>query len=190
MQFSNTYFLISALLFFVAAPLVVEVTGYFWHRFVEHSGIFGENIRFKHWIHHERDYPTTSLRPSKKYTSAKSYGWYILTVFLVVSTYLLLPLHYSMPMILGGLIYAKFVISAFHSSFHKKNFWMNRYNWYKELVRLHDIHHYKPVNYGINIFFLDKLFGTFSERMPQKAINTFPNVPRKAFVRKLHTETQ
>lgn len=177
--------LLLTLFFIILGPVVVEITGYFWHRFVEHAGIFGESIRFKHWMHHEHDYPTTSLRPSSKYSSARSFGWYLLTVFLVVATYLLLPLRYSLPMILSGLIYAKFVISAFHSSFHKKDFWMNRYKWYKKLVYLHDIHHYKPVNYGINLFFLDKLFGTYSEKMPSRVEDNFPSAPRAKFVVKL-----
>lgn len=183
----NTIFL--TVFFIILGPVVVEITGYFWHRFVEHGGIFGSTIQYKHYLHHERDYPTTKLRPRESYTSARSFGWYLLTIFLVTSTYLLLPLRYSLPMILSGLIYAKFVISTFHSSFHKKGYWLNRYSWYKKLVYLHDIHHYKPVNYGINLFVLDKLFGTYSDKMPKEIEDNFPTAPKELFKLKIQKKS-
>lgn len=178
------------MLFVLAGPLVVEVVGYFWHRFIEHKGVFGEGFRYKHWLHHEKDYPTKSLRPSNDYKSAKSWSWYVLAVILIAFLLVTIPLKYSVPMCISGAIYARFGVSAMHASFHKKNMWLSRFKWYKRLVRLHDIHHYKPVNYGINFFFMDKLFGTYSETMPAVKTNTFPKLDRKRFETKLNSSVR
>lgn len=43
--------------FFGGGHVVPEVVGYFWHRFGEHLGVFGDTVRFRHWVHHEVDYP-------------------------------------------------------------------------------------------------------------------------------------
>lgn len=177
--------LLVVIFFMIAGPMVVEIVGYFWHRFLEHEGKAGEFIRYRHWLHHEQDYPTTNLRPSKKYHKAGSWSWYVMALLLVVAAYILVPRPWSIIMIISGLIYAKFVTSAFHASFHKKNYWLNRYGWYKKLVKLHDIHHYKPVNFGINFFFMDKLFKTYSEKQPSATKIIFPDLPKEKFRAKL-----
>lgn len=174
MELSTPVITLQILCFAVAGPLVIEVAGYLWHRFVEHNGVFGETIRARHVVHHEKDYPVANLRPKRqKYRTAKSWSWYVLALILMLAAYLLFPLRYSLPMIAGGLIYAKFVVSYFHKSFHKHHIWLQRYAWHHKLVKLHDIHHYAPVNYGINFFFMDRLFGTYRETKPAKPVNTF-----------------
>jgi sterol desaturase/sphingolipid hydroxylase (fatty acid hydroxylase superfamily) len=159
--------------FLFIGPLFVEVGGYFWHRFAEHYGLLGETVRTRHIVHHQKDYPVQALRPKTAYRSANSWSWYVLAVILIAAAYAIFPLRYSLPMIVGGLLYATFVVSNFHKSFHLHETWLQRFSWYERLVRLHDIHHYAPVNYGINLFFMDRLFGTYSTNMPSKAVSTF-----------------
>ncbi len=148
---------------------MVEVTGYFWHRWAEHNGVLGNLIQSYHIKHHEHDYPVKNLRPAtKKYQSARSWSWYLLTVFLVVSTYFLVPRPYNFIMIVSGLVYAKLVISYLHSRFHVTNHFLVHSKTFKDIRRLHDIHHWGPYNYGILFFFMDRLFGTYRGSFPAK----------------------
>lgn len=160
------FYLLILLCFLLIGPLVIEVAGYLWHRFVEHEGKAGKQVRLKHIQHHEADYPATNLRPNtKKYQSAHSWSWYVLTVILIVLALIIIPRPYSFFAIAGGLIYAKFVVSYFHKAFHLPHSWLQNYAWFRKLTRLHDIHHYRVANYGIVFFFMDRLFGTYKTRI-------------------------
>jgi sterol desaturase/sphingolipid hydroxylase (fatty acid hydroxylase superfamily) len=159
----------------LAGPVVVEVTGYFWHRWAEHNAVFGKHIQSYHIRHHEHDYPVEKLRPAgqNKYRSARSWGWYVLTVFLVLSTFLLVPRPYNFVMILSGLVYAKLVISYMHTRFHVRQHWLVRTKFFQRIQKLHDIHHYGPYNYGILFYFMDRIFGTYRSTFPKAKQNNF-----------------
>ena len=63
------------------------------------------------------------------------------------------------------------VISYIHDSYHIKNHWLNKYNWYKNHKKYHHIHHLDDKNYGITNYFYDHLFNTFSDKIvPKKTI--------------------
>lgn len=163
--------------FVLVGPLVIEVAGYFWHRFVEHEGVAGSTIQQQHIQHHQEDYPTNNLRPnSKRYKHAKSWSWYVLTVILIGLALLIIPWPYSFATILGGLIYAKFVVSYFHRAFHLPHHWLHKYNWFRNLTKLHDIHHYQVANYGIVFFFMDRLFGTYKTSVSKKPNTVFAHL--------------
>lgn len=176
---SPTYVLLFALLLLIPGPLYVEIIGYLWHRFAEHEGDLGEAIRFRHWIHHEEDYPAESLRPSDRpqYKSAQSWSWYLLALVGAVIIVLVIPLKYAFPIILGALLYAKFILSYMHASFHVPKHWLAKYGWYQKTVHRHDIHHLKPANYGVLFYFIDRLMGTLSDEMPATKLELFPNIP-------------
>jgi sterol desaturase/sphingolipid hydroxylase (fatty acid hydroxylase superfamily) len=166
------------LLWFVAAfgagLLVVEVAGYFWHRWVEHNAVFGHNIQSFHIRHHEHNYPVEKLRPAEqKYKSARSWGWYALTAFLVVGTLVLVPRPYNFVMVLTGLVYAKFVINYMHTRFHVRQHWLARTRYFQHIQKLHDIHHFGPYNYGVLFYFMDRIFGTYNEHMPKHKVANF-----------------
>lgn len=163
----------------LGGPVVVEVVGYFWHRFAEHEGWLGDTIRYRHWVHHEQDYPTTNLRPAEaeKYQSAGSWSWYVVGSVTIGTLFLTLSLWQAVPLTIGGAAYALAVMNAFHTSFHIKDHWLNRFKWFPRLVLLHDIHHYGPCNYGIAFFIMDWLFGTLCETMPDKPQHNFPRLP-------------
>jgi sterol desaturase/sphingolipid hydroxylase (fatty acid hydroxylase superfamily) len=168
------YILLMIVCFALVGPLVIEVAGYLWHRYVEHEGKAGKTVQIKHVQHHQKDYPTSNLRPNaKKYRSAHSWSWYVLTVILIVLALIIIPRPYSYAAILGGLIYAKFVVSYCHKAFHLPHHWLQKYAWFRQLTRLHDIHHYEVANYGIVFFFMDKLFGTYKTKLTKPKSNTF-----------------
>ena len=157
----------------VLGVLVIEIGGYFWHRWVEHEGLFGKAMVASHVRHHEKDYPTDKLRPNSRYKSAKSWSWYVMGVGAAAIIFVLVPRPYSLIAITTSVVYAKFVTSYLHKAFHVPTHWLQRFGWFKRLTYLHDIHHYKPVNFGITSFFMDRIFGTFSATMPAKAVSTF-----------------
>lgn len=161
----------------MAAPLVIEVAGYFWHRFVEHHGAFGPVFLFRHWQHHEVEYPIDQLR-SPHYRDANSWTWYVLLTGIFSAQFALLPWPLALAMSLSGFIYGWCVIGVVHSAFHVDGHWLNRFAWFRRLVRLHDIHHWTPANYGILFFGMDRLFGTLREDFPAAKEPIFPAAAR------------
>jgi len=165
-------------MFFVGGLVLVEVVGYIWHRTAEHLGLVGDGIRYRHWVHHELDYPTDNLRPKNvvKYKSAGSWSWYVLALSVIGLAFILLPIRDAVPLTIGGALYAYFVVNYFHEAFHVDNHWLNRFEWFKRLVKLHDIHHWAACNYGIVFFGMDRLLGTLREETPTQKEEIFPGL--------------
>ncbi len=173
------------LLFFIAGPLLVEFVGYFWHRWVEHREVLGKSISFRHYRHHEVQYPVHKLRTNGPYDSADSWTWYVVGGLSTAGSISLLPIAYAIPFIAGAWIYAHFIVGNMHSAFHLNGgthlLW--KYKWFQKLVKLHDIHHYDNCNYGICFFMMDKIFGTYRENFPVNAdgmrikLNVFKSYP-------------
>ena len=163
------------LIFGVGSILLVEIVGYFWHRFAEHNGFFGNLIRYKHWVHHEVDYPVGDLRPihREKYKDSGSWSWYALAGIVLVVDLLVLPWRDAIPLAIGSAIYGQLVVNYFHSVFHLKRHFLHRFAWFRHLIKLHDIHHWTPGNYGIVFFFMDRIFGTLKEEFPRTQEDVF-----------------
>ena len=90
--------------------------------------------------------------------------------------FLLLPPRVAGALSLGGAVYAWFVVNSLHRSFHIEGHWLNRFGWFKRLVRLHDIHHWAVGNYGILFFGMDRLFHTLRVEFPSHKEDLFPNL--------------
>jgi len=157
-----------ALLFFVAGPFLVEFVGYFWHRWVEHREVLGKSISFRHYRHHEVQYPVNKLRTDGPYDSADSWTWYVVGGVSTVGAFLFMPVPYALSFTLGAWIYAHYIVANMHSAFHLNGgtHFLWNYKWFHKLVKLHDIHHYGNCNYGICFFMMDKIFGTYREEFP------------------------
>jgi len=170
----STSHLISSLL---VGMTLVESISYGWHRFAEHIGIFGKMVSYRHYIHHEKNYPVKNLRPQgiTKYQTVHPWSWYIPTAITCGLVFFLLPLVYAVPIFIGGLIHGAFIVKL-HETFHIENHWLTRFNWYRRLVSLHDIHHFGPWNYGIAFFWLDRFFGTLKEKPPYEREINFPSI--------------
>lgn len=155
---------------------LVEAIGYFWHRFAEHLGWLGDAIRYRHWVHHEVDYPIDRLRPvAAKYRSAGSWTWFVLGGFAAFLIFSLLPFAVALPISLGALVYSWGVISYLHSSFHVEGHWLERFAWFRQIRQLHDIHHWQPCNYGILFFWMDRACGTLRRDFPPERQSIFPH---------------
>ena len=157
-----------AILFFVAGPLLVEFVGYFWHRWVEHHEVLGKTVSFRHYKHHEVQYPVNKLRTTGPYESADSWTWYVVGITAGILSVILMPILYAIPFVLGAWIYAHCIVANMHSAFHLSGgcHFLWKYKWFQILVKLHDIHHYDNCNYGICFFMMDKIFGTYRETFP------------------------
>ena len=154
------------LISFLVGPLVVEVVGYAWHRYVEHKCTLGKVLAIRHYKHHEVFYPREKLRSHDAYVDAKSWTWY--TVGIVTSLILLLtlPLSNALCVLLGAWAYAWGLTLHMHSAFHVRKHCLWRFRWFRRIARLHDIHHHDNCNYGICLFFMDRIFGTYKEEFP------------------------
>ena len=167
----------------LAGPLLVEFVGYFWHRWVEHREVLGKNISFRHYKHHEVQYPVNRLRTDGPYDSADSWTWYVVGIASTIVSFSIMPWTYAIAFTSGAWVYAHYIVAPMHSAFHIKGHWLWRYKWFRKLVTLHDIHHFDNANYGICFFMMDKIFGTYRETFPEDAdgnrvkLNVFMTYP-------------
>ena len=155
-----------AALFLLAGPLLVEFVGYFWHRWVEHREVLGKKVSFRHYKHHELQYPVNSLRTDGPYESADSWTWYVVGAASTIISFIIMPPFYAGAFTLGAWVYAHYIVARMHSAFHIKGHFLWKFKWFRKLVTLHDIHHFDNVNYGICFFFMDRIFGTYRNTFP------------------------
>ena len=156
------------ILSFCCGVILVEFVGYFWHRWVEHKEVLGKSISFRHYKHHEVQYPVNKLRTNGPYESADSWTWYTVGILTTILAFVLLPVWYALTFVGTAWIYAHYIVANLHSAFHLSGgvHFLWKYKWFQKLVKLHDIHHYDNCNYGICFFYMDKLFGTYREDFP------------------------
>ena len=156
------------ILSFCCGVILVEFVGYFWHRWVEHKEVLGKSISFRHYKHHEVQYPVSNLRTNGPYESADSWTWYLVGILTTICAFIILPIWYALAFVSTAWIYAHYIVASLHSAFHLSGgtHFLWRYKWFQKLVKLHDIHHYDNCNYGICFFFMDRLFGTYREDFP------------------------
>ncbi|MGZ3708754.1 MAG: sterol desaturase family protein [Bdellovibrionota bacterium] len=157
--------------------LAVEFGGYAFHRYVKHAGVFGDDTRRSHWLHHEVEYPIEKLRAGKDHvTTPISVSWWFLGAFFSGIVFLPIPLAFSAAFVIGGWAYGLIFITWFHAAFHDETHWLHKKRWFQRLRYLHDLHHWKQCNYGIVFFFMDRTFGTYSDRMPKVKEDNFPGL--------------
>lgn len=157
------------LFLFVLTFFVTTLFGYIMH-WMLHQKWFGM-FNKSHMIHHMKLYPIIDFF-SVKYRRA---GRDSTVLFFLVAgcPLVILPI---VLYLLGkiGLIAAILVAveaitigllnNWFHDSFHITDHWLNKFNWFKNLIKLHQEHHIDMrVNYGIFTFTFDKFFGTFKK---------------------------
>lgn len=176
-----------ATLTIILGILYTEIVGYIVHRLL-HSERFPALSR-SHMIHHLQQYGPKMAMRSDEYkrstsnrTSVGGIGleWLIpiATIFLPTITLMVLfeiswayqILFYSI-----GIGWGIFGFNYMHDAMHLRKFWMLRIpflsRWFKNIRRLHDVHHTKlndagkmNTNFGIVFFFLDRVFNTFANK--------------------------
>ena len=133
---------------------LVELTGYLWHRFVNHLGYLGDTIRITHHCHHEIVYPHDDMDSNEYKTSHDTWPW---LVPLVLFGYVPLIILYKMNKLSRCLVIISLlqislhiiIIGYIHNSYHINDHWLNKYDWYTNNKKLHHIHHLDNKNYGI-----------------------------------------
>ena len=171
----------------LAGVLYTELVGHLIHRLLHSEKV--PWLSRSHMIHHLEHYgPKMSMRSNgyKKSTedrlSLGSIGmeWIIPIGIALSSTVGLLTLlgvsGWAQLVFLGaGIVWGVIGFSYMHDVLHLKENWLlrNKYlsRWFKEVRRLHDIHHTKldddgkmNVNFGITFFGIDRLLGTFAKK--------------------------
>ena len=160
----------------IFSAIYTEFIGYLSHRYIVHEGVIGDKIRVTHYCHHEIKYPYYDFESEKYRISNDNLPWvltiifsaYIPTVLLYLSNFIDI---YMMFYLLIYFTLHLLFISYIHDSYHYKDHWLNKYEWYKYNKHCHYIHHLDDMNYGITNYVFDKIFGTFSDKIVDKKDN-------------------
>jgi sterol desaturase/sphingolipid hydroxylase (fatty acid hydroxylase superfamily) len=160
----------------IFAGIYVEFIGYIVHRFFIHDGIFSDKMRATHYCHHEIRYPYYDFESEKYRLAHDSIPWVLTIIFsgYIPSILVYLFNYIDISMMIYLLIYFTlhlFFISYIHDSYHIKDHWLNKYEWFKYNKHCHYIHHLDDMNYGITNYVFDKMFGTFSGKIVDKKDN-------------------
>ena len=158
------------------ACIYTEFIGYLSHRYIVHQGVIGDKIRISHYCHHEIKYPYHDFESEKYRIANDSLPWILTIKFAALMPTILLYLFeilyiYRMIYLLTYFTFHLFFISYIHDSYHIKNHWLNKYEWYRYNKKCHYIHHLDDMNYGITNYVFDKIFGTFSDKIVDKKNN-------------------
>lgn len=167
--------------YMVVSILIVESSGYVWHRGVSHGGRFGNWLRFPHWVHHMIKYPTGKTRGGEDYEEAGDWTFYLLYFLCCFTVGMLVPFglldwkNYPI-MFVTASIWGYIGQSYFHTVYHISDHWLHRFQWFQRLITCHDIHHLGHWNYGITFFWFDRIAGTFKAELPTDESELFPNM--------------
>ena len=160
----------------VGFVVYVEFMGYITHRFFIHDGIFSDKLRATHYCHHEIKYPYYNFESEKYRLSHDSLPWVLTIIFggwfpLIILCYFnVINVYLAILLFITSSLHI-YVLSYIHDSYHIKDHWLNKYEWYKYNKHCHYIHHLDDMNYGITNYVFDKLFGTFSDKIVDKKDN-------------------
>lgn len=163
-----------------------ELLGYWLHRLL-HSGIVGFLSR-NHMRHHMVLYGPLQEQRSSEYRDATDERaalgnigaeWLLPAVLLITiatATFHLLrvPVLFQSIYFATTLLWSFLMFSYLHDRMHVEGFWLEKNKllkrWFISARRRHDTHHYlvndqglMDKNFGIGLFFFDRMFGTLSE---------------------------
>jgi len=144
--------------------LIGEVAGYLVHRLI-HWPVAGFLYK-RHMTHHQKLYPTTDFLSDKYRSPGKDNTVYVFVVFIAMACALAFTLA---PLWVASIFSAEFIIIGLlndymHDVLHIRFHWLEKYDWFLNLRRLH-YHHHEDMskNYGIFSWVGDHLFRTFQD---------------------------
>jgi sterol desaturase/sphingolipid hydroxylase (fatty acid hydroxylase superfamily) len=128
-------------------------------------------LKRSHMSHHLIMYPPHNLSSDVYKSSGKDSSVIIFTlaalIIMCITTLVSLLLLHSISIMITNIIVITtngLLHNYIHDSFHLNKSWLDKFEYYKEIKRLHYIHHTNmKKNFGIFSFFYDKLFGTFKK---------------------------
>lgn len=151
--------------------IVGSLVGYCMHLFMhtkfarmKYLSFIAHSHRVHHRLYHIRDYESETYRSAGKDNSAFVFVPVITIsiLLLCVGFWFVFQSWWIYPIILVEGTAIGWLNNKIHECFHIKNHWLNKYKLFRELKRLHWIHHKHPkTNQGIIWFGPDKLFGSF-----------------------------
>jgi sterol desaturase/sphingolipid hydroxylase (fatty acid hydroxylase superfamily) len=147
--------------------LVATSFGYFVHRALHQEWMW--QFYKNHHTHHLILYPPEDFDAPTYRSAGKDNTTYFFIAAsspIIVLPILLFAFHIiTLPIFITAFIsMAVFGIpnNYLHDSFHISGHWLCKYNWYRELVKLHYEHHVDlQKNFGIYSFLWDRICGTF-----------------------------
>jgi sterol desaturase/sphingolipid hydroxylase (fatty acid hydroxylase superfamily) len=159
---------IKILLSLVFGFFFTEIVGYFFHRVI-HFPITGPLYR-AHMAHHLKLYPPEDyLSSTYRAAGAESTTYRFIVAGVVIGLFMLwlLPLWFALPVAFDMALFG-FVNSYMHDSLHIRGHWMERFEHFKWLRRVHFQHHVDMGrDFGIITFTSDKVAGTYLAPTPE-----------------------
>lgn len=151
------------MLIIISTIIMGEFISYMYHRFVSHKDLLINFISRKtHRLHHILWF---------KDREDKAFEDFYMVVFflLLIGSSLVVVNHitksrFTMKLWLVYITMCLFSIykSWIHAAYHTPDHFLNRYKFFQEWKKQHEIHHLNPkVNFSLSWFFFDKLFNTF-----------------------------
>lgn len=171
---------------------LIQFLYYWFHRFI-HLPVSGIFYRMHFIGHHKRDFPIRQLR-KKTYGNVSGNvsgdgGWFqtggelvfgLPIIMISILCYYLVSFPYFLVfegVLLGNIILGEVMHSSFHLTEDATNhpeslavhrgMYANNWFFFKYYQFMHDLHHaYKAANFGFFDLTMDRLFGTFNNKVP------------------------
>lgn len=155
----------------VIVVFVIETLfGYISHRAL-HQSYMGSFYK-SHHTHHYKLYPPEDYTSDKYREAGKDNTLYFFLLFgspLIIAPIVLFALHiiplavFISAMITLGVV--GFLNDYLHDHFHLNKSWLKSFGWFRHLTEVHRLHHITPQkNFGIFMFWWDRLFGSYVEK--------------------------
>ena len=177
----------------MGGALVAEGSGYLWHRWACHVGVFRpflrDLLRRRHYDHHVNKYGGPGLR-NDTYSQSCDIAFRVLGITLVILIITFaavgwIQLGTAISLLLGILFHA-FLGTKLHALYHLSDRscrrlsifkWKSAWRAFSWLRNFHDVHHVANANYSLVLPVFDWIGGTYisPRSLPQlQAENLFP----------------
>jgi sterol desaturase/sphingolipid hydroxylase (fatty acid hydroxylase superfamily) len=140
-----------------------DLLGYLIHTLLHWQGS-GELYR-RHMTHHQKLYPIHTFISKKYRHPGKDSTTLIFAIIIAIGGILMFI---SLPIWIAAVWLFEFIAlglinNYLHDTFHISPHWLEKFEWFKRLRRLHYIHHLGDMkhNYGIFNFIFDRVFQTY-----------------------------
>jgi len=149
---------------FIATHYLYNAVEYMYHKLGHYNHKY--NYVYKlHMLHHKKYYPVTLLQSDEYRHNYEGIVAYTPpTIIILYVFYTVLPYYYFM-FILSQIGLNVYINDYIHTRVHLKNTWLDKYDWFLEIRRLHLTHHkklYSNYSFGYD-YTIDKLANTYLE---------------------------
>ena len=165
--------MINTISFMIVNFYIINTLEYYIHK-LSHNYKYGGFLYRYHHKHHFIDYPPNRLVVDK-FDNLLSENYLVYMLIFISGCffiYLILPFHYCKIFITETTIYFV-IIDYMHNSYHLRNPYLEKYEWFLKLKKKHHIHHMKT-NKNLNLVFLiNKILLPFLKTLTTKNLSMF-----------------